>query len=101
MTMCRGVHSEVSQAQTIAIRNTDFVTTSAVMMLPAILSCTRFALEREANTWSRCVVLLESLVPNFVAELSKRACMLTLAFAAAALFFSLTVTATSFPLARR
>ena len=97
MTLCRGVHSEVSQAQTIIVRNPHFVTTGAVMMLPAILSCTRFALEREAKTRSRFVVFVESLVPNFVEELSKRARMLNLTFTAAALFF-LSVAATSFPL---
>ena len=73
MTLCRGVHSEVSQAQTIIARHTHFVTTGAVMMLPAILSCIRIALEREAKTRSRFVVLVESFVPNFVEELSKRA----------------------------
>ena len=59
MTLCRGVHSEVSQAPTIIVRNTHFVTTGAVMMLPAILSCTGFALERETKTRSRFVVLVD------------------------------------------
>ena len=55
---------------------TSFVTTGAIMMLPAMqfLSCTRFALEREAKVGSRFVVLVKSLVPNLFEELSKRAC---------------------------
>ena len=66
------------------------------MMLPAILSCTRFVSEREAKAQSRFVVLVESLVPNVFEKLGKRARMLNLTFAAA-LFF-LTVAATCFPL---
>ena len=100
MTLCRGVHSEVSQAQTIIVRNLHFITNGAVVMLPANMSCTRFALERETKARSRLVVFVEIPVANFVEELSKRARMLNVTVAAAVLFF-LTVAATCFPFARR
>ena len=71
----------MSQALAIFVRYSHFVATSTVVLLPAILFRARTALEREAESRIRLVVLVENLVPNFVEEISKRTSMLTLSFA--------------------
>ena len=64
MTMCRGVHSEVSQAQTIVTGNTDFVTTGTVMMarIAGGASLVRFYLflKMLAKIWASIVEIAEA-----------------------------------------
>ena len=51
-------------------------------MLPAMLFRARSALEREAESRIRLVVLVENLVPNFVEEIGRRTGMLTFSLSA-------------------